>query len=179
MKWICETCIWLKIVWGTERITPYYQTQRRQYAFCSHPKIERGMVKAKRNCQYYQNVKFTKEGGIQYKGGEKVKIGDIPSEADRVPLADLPQTNELIALEEKVAEATKEKVGGLVITFQQRDKKTFPQKYSKISGRALAEAMIKLGIDDTEELQNSWYLYKLVAMRTGYPRYIPQKKLAK
>lgn len=112
-----------------------------------------------------------------------MKINQIPVETPRVDLSTLPPENELIAISEEYVEARevdgKPKVGGLIIRFKQRDGKQFPQKYSKISGAALVKAMEKLGIKDTEELQKNWYKYKLTPMRTGYPRYIPIKKLPK
>jgi hypothetical protein len=111
-------------------------------------------------------------------GGESevVELKGIPSEGERMELQDLPKDNVLKAVAEKVTEAQPNKTGGLVITFEQKDGKQFPQKYSKISGKALIDAMIKLNLKDTVDLQKSWYLYTLVSFRTGYPRYIPVKR---
>jgi len=111
-------------------------------------------------------------------GGEKmVELKGIPSEGERMELQDLPKDNILKAVAEKVTEAQPGKTGGLVITFEQKDGKQFPQKYSKISGKALIDAMTKLNLKDTIELQKNWYHYVLVPFRTGYPRYIPVKRV--
>lgn len=112
------------------------------------------------------------------RGGENemVKLEGIPSEGERMELQDLPKDNILKAVNEKVTEAQPNKTGGLVITFEQKDGKQFPQKYSKISGKALIDAMTKLKLEDTVDLQKCWMVYTLVAFRTGYPRYIPVKR---
>jgi hypothetical protein len=111
-------------------------------------------------------------------GGESdlVELKGIPSEGERMELQDLPKDNILKAVNEKVTEAQPQKTGGLIITFEQKDGKQFPQKYSKISGKALIDAMTKLNLKDTVELQKNWYHYTLVSFRTGYPRYIPVKR---
>jgi hypothetical protein len=112
-------------------------------------------------------------------GGESemVELKGIPSEGERMELQDLPKDNILKAVNEKVTEAQPQKTGGLIITFEQKDGKQFPQKYSKISGKALIDAMTKLGLEDTIQLQKNWYHYTLVSFRTGYPRYIPVKRV--
>jgi hypothetical protein len=91
-------------------------------------------------------------------------------------LQNLPKENVLKGVNEKFVESVPGKAGGLVITFEQKDGKQFPQKYSKISGKALIEAMGKLGLEDTVQLQKNWYHYVLMSFRTGYPRYIPVKR---
>jgi len=105
-----------------------------------------------------------------------VNIKEIPKEEPRIDLSELPQTNVLIAVEEYFVKETEDKTGGLVITFRQKDNREFAQKYSKVSGRKLIEAMDKLKIEDTEDLQKDFYEYQMTPMRTGYPRYIPVKK---
>lgn len=104
-----------------------------------------------------------------------VKLDEIPQEKPRVELADLPKENVLIAVEEHFVKATESKTGGLIITFRQKDEKEFAQKYSKLSGSVLNEALDKLRIKDTEELQKKWYRYEMTNMRSGYPRYIPKE----
>jgi len=105
-----------------------------------------------------------------------VKLEEIPSEGERVDLQHLPRTNVLKAVSEEFRQATATKTGGLVITFRTKNGKQFPQKYSKISGKALAEALKRLGLKDTKELQEAWYEYELTSFRTGFPRYIPVRR---
>jgi hypothetical protein len=105
-----------------------------------------------------------------------VKVEEIPEEGERVDLSKLPKQAELKAVSEEWVDAAEGKTGGLVIHYQTRDGKTFPQKYSKVSGKVLKNALRKLGVTDTAELQKAWYLYELQNMRTGYPRMIPIKK---
>ena len=118
---------------------------------------------------------------VKTQKGEKkqtmVNIKEIPKEEPRIDLSELPQTNVLIAVEEHFVNATEDKTGGLVITFRQKDNQQFAQKYGKVSGRKLVEAMEKLKLNDTEDLQKSFYEYKMTPMRSGYPRYIPLKKI--
>lgn len=179
-KLICEKgCIWFQKVYGEEYVDEYhYYKILKEYWYCSHPKRMRGIGKYISRCPLFQTHLFK---GEQLVRGEKkmVNINEIPQEQPRVDLDSLPKTNELIAISETIVEATPEKTGGLVITFKQRDQKVFPQKYSKVSGSALITAMTKLGFTDTKELQKVWCTYELTAMRTGYPRYIPVKKLSK
>lgn len=106
-----------------------------------------------------------------------VKIKDIPAEGERIDLKELPREAELMAVSEKYKEPAEGSTGGLVITFKLRDGRTFPQKYSPVSGAVLARAMKKLKIKDTEDLQKDWYNYELTAMRIGLPRMIPVKKV--
>lgn len=139
--------------------------------------IPRGKGKwdIERDCQtcFFARHQKTLNGGDL----KKMKIKDLPKEKPRVELGDLPQTNILIAVREEMQEETvtdgQKKVGGLVIWFAQKDKKEFPQKYSKISGQKLAAAMLRLGLEDTKDLQKEYMTYKLEPMRVGYPRYIP------
>jgi len=106
-----------------------------------------------------------------------VKLSEIPEEAPRLELATLPPEIEALALNEEVKEAQPNKTGGLVITFKTRQGESFPQKYSKISGAALKHALAELGYDGTEPLFKSWHLYKMQTFRTGFPRYIPVKRV--
>lgn len=106
-----------------------------------------------------------------------VKRTEIPVEQPRLELAKLPQEAELLAVKEEMRAATEEKTGGLIITYQTRQGEQFPQKYGKIAGAALVKALEKLGLNDTEALAKSWYLYVMTSFRTGFPRYIPTKKV--
>lgn len=106
-----------------------------------------------------------------------VKIGEIPSEGEKLDLTKLPQELVAIATEEKMQEATGGKTGGLVITFKTKSGQVFNQKYSKMSGAVLATALKKLKIDDTLELQKAWYKYYKTDMRMGFPRMIPVEKV--
>ena len=105
------------------------------------------------------------------------KLSEIPEEQPREELATLPPENILLALKEEVKEAQPNKTGGLVITFKTREGKTFPQKYSKISGAALKQALKQMNYDGTEPLFKGWHHYVMTAFRTGFPRYIPDKKV--
>lgn len=105
-----------------------------------------------------------------------VGIDEIPSEGERVDLEKLPKEAELLAINERIQEAQSGKTGGVVITYQNREGLTFPQKYSKISGKALIDAMRNLKYDSTKALFKWWHHYNLTPMRTGYPRMIPDKK---
>lgn len=129
-----------------------------------------------------------------------VKIDDIPTEEGRIELDKLQDFMDahnnrvpFIAIKETIQVETEDKTGGVVISFQtpvpfkanydmEQDKRTvklyeeglkLTQKYSKVSGTKLTEAMENLELNDTEELQKNYYLYKLQGMRMGYPRLIP------
>jgi len=108
-----------------------------------------------------------------------VNINEIPEEKARLDLADLPQTNTLKLITEEIRGATtregKPVTGGLLITFEDKQGNQFPQKYSKVSGAILREALQKLGYKTTEPLK-TWHNYKMVPQRVGYPRYIPTGK---
>lgn len=125
-----------------------------------------------RHCPYYLSIHQT-----ELKGGKtnQMKIDNIPSEKGRVELNDLPQTVDLKAIEEKTVEASTGKSGGLIITFELRDGRQFPQKYTKVSGAKLVEAMENLKLTDTTDLQDAWFTYKMTIMRIGLPRMIPVK----
>lgn len=107
-----------------------------------------------------------------------VKLKDLPAEEERIDLKELPRETDLIAIEEKIQEATEGRSGGLVITYKLKDERTFPQKYTVVSGAVLQRALKKLKIKDTTELQDNWYHYELTAMRIGLPRMIPVKKVS-
>lgn len=107
-----------------------------------------------------------------------VNINEIPQEEKpRVDITKLPKKNILRATKEYTVEATDDKTGGLIIVFDQKDGKEVIQKYGKISGYKLAEALTKLNLKDTMQLQESFYEYVLTDMRSGYPRYLPVKKV--
>jgi len=126
-----------------------------------------------RHCPYYH---YIYQKGLVGGKTTNMKIDNIPSEKGRIELNELPQTVDLKAVRENTVEASIGKSGGLIIVFQLRDGREFPQKYTKVSGAALTEAMKKLKLTDTEQLQKDWYTYRLTIMRIGLPRMIPQKK---
>jgi hypothetical protein len=106
-----------------------------------------------------------------------VKIGDIPSEGEKLDLAQLPKELIAIATGEKMQEAAGGKTGGLVISYKLKNGQTFNQKYSKMSGAVLAAALKRLKLDDTLNLQDAWYKYQKTDMRMGFPRMIPVEKV--
>lgn len=108
-----------------------------------------------------------------------VDIGKIPSEGEVYDIADLPAELTLIATGEKYKEQEKGSIGGLVIYYADKDKKTVAQKYGKVAGYALQKAMKALGLKDTAELQEGYYKYKLTFMRSGYPRLLPIARAGK
>lgn len=105
-------------------------------------------------------------------------INEIPKEEkERMDLGNLPKQITMKATNEYFAKETEDKTGGLIINFETRDNKIVTQKYGKVSAKLLVEALNKLKLKDTEELQLSYYQYVLSDMRSGYPRYIPVKKV--
>jgi hypothetical protein len=105
-----------------------------------------------------------------------VKVEEIPEEGKRIDLSMLPPKAVLKATTEKWVEGGPGKSAGLVIYFQDRDGNVIPQKYGKVYGKMLKEALKKLGLASTDELQKDWYEYELRSGRTGFPRYIPVRK---
>lgn len=111
-------------------------------------------------------------------GGIKmVKIDVIPSEGERWELEDLPHTLDCKAVSEKVVGEREGKAGGLQIDYIDTSGKGFTQKYTLVSGAVLANALRKLKLTDTEQLQDAFYTYELTAMRIGKPRMIPISKV--
>jgi hypothetical protein len=112
-----------------------------------------------------------------------VKIDELPEEKERLSLAELPEEMILKAVAEvwkdDVKDATGKviKTGGLVIEFVTKDGKSITQKYSKIHSKTLKDALKKLGMKDTEELQKYWCRYRRTNFRTGFPRLIPVEKV--
>jgi len=112
-----------------------------------------------------------------------VKLDDLPEEKERISLAELPEEMILKAVGEAWKEDVKDatgrvvKTGGLVIEFITRDGKSITQKYSKIHMRVLKDALKKLKIEDTSELQKYWCRYKRTNFRTGFPRLIPVERV--
>ena len=130
--------------------------------------------KRPKHCIEFQpltRTKFVKDGEGM------VKIGDIPSEGEKLDLAQLPKELIAIATGEKMQEAAGGKTGGLVISYKLKNGQTFNQKYSKMSGAVLAAALKRLKIDDTLGLQDAWYKYQKTDMRMGFPRMIPVEKV--
>jgi hypothetical protein len=130
--------------------------------------------KRPKHCIEFQPItqtKFVKDGESM------VKLGDIPSEGEKLDLTKLPQELTAIATEEKMQEAAGGKTGGLVITLKTKAGQTFNQKYSKMSGAVLAAALKKLKLEDTLDLQKAWYKYVKTDMRMGFPRMIPTEKV--
>jgi protein involved in temperature-dependent protein secretion len=109
----------------------------------------------------------------------------------RFDLAVLPDEIELKANGEKFAPATVvevtdastkitktvRKTAGLLIYFDTRDGKALTQKYSKMSATVLKDAMKKLKLTSTEDLQQGWFKYRKTPMTMGNPRLIPFEKL--
>lgn len=108
-----------------------------------------------------------------------MKIDEIPDEGERIDLKELPQKIELLWMREEERPAAQGKTGGLIIWYKTRSGATVPQKYSKIAGGALKKALKQLGYTNTEQLGEYWHLYELTSLRTGFPRYIPVKRLEK
>jgi len=106
-----------------------------------------------------------------------VNFNALPTEKPRIDLETLPNKLVLRAVREEYREAKEGKTGGLVIWYETEDGKEFPQKYSKIHGNALKNALLKLGFQSTEELQNWWCEYEKTSFRTGFPRMIPVRKV--
>ncbi len=109
-----------------------------------------------------------------------VRLEEIPQEKDRVDLSQLPFTAQLIAVSEEMVQPETGKTGGLLIRYKMLSDgdfkdMDFPQKYSAMSGTVLYQALNKLGLKDTIDLQTTVCEYKLTPMRTGFPRYIPVK----
>lgn len=140
--------------------------------FChAYPKYIRLPPKRCDKFQALTQTKFVKDGE------DMVKIGEIPSEGERLDLTKLPQELTLIATGEKMQDASSGKTGGLVINYKTKSGQTLDQKYSKMSGAVLAAALKKLKIDDTLDLQKAWYKYQKTDMRMGFPRMIPTEKV--
>jgi hypothetical protein len=106
-----------------------------------------------------------------------VEMDKIPDEGQRIDLGSLPETAELIAVSEQEVPQSERKAAGLVVMFKNRDGSIFPQKYTRVSGRVLKQALAKLGYKSTEPLFKAWHEYKMTPMRQGFPRYIPTKKV--
>jgi hypothetical protein len=112
-----------------------------------------------------------------------VKLDELPEEKERISLTELPEEMVLKAVRETWRDDVKDesgrviKTGGLVVEFITKDGKSITQKYSKIHSKTLKEALKKLGIKDTEDLQKIWCRYKRTNFRTGFPRLIPVEKV--
>ena len=154
-------------------VTPNYVRYEPPTAVARCKTLHQVIIVLRKRCPHYLS---TKQTTIQVGDKGMVKIGQIPSEGERLELSDLPKEIELIALSETFKEANGGKTGGLVIKYQVRDGRTFDQKYTKLSGHVLVTALKKLKIDDTVDLQKNWYIYNLTPMRMGFPRMIPVKK---
>lgn len=133
-----------------------------------------------------------------------VKLGELPTEGDRIQLSKLQEFMEsiggkveLIATSEEYQKEDKEnnKVAGLNIhlitrvpfvcnfDFDKGEETPEPieyeeglpvtQKYGKMASKILIDNLESMGIDDTEALQTGYFVYRLRAMRMGYPRLIP------
>jgi len=126
-----------------------------------------------RRCKHFTPLTQTK---LVIGGDRMVEIDEIPSEGARLDLANLPKEADLIVTSEKFQETIAGKAGGLILTFQLKDGRTFQQKYTKVSGAELLQAMKKLGLKNTLQLQQDYYHYELTQMRIGFPRMIPKAK---
>ncbi|NVM22655.1 MAG: hypothetical protein HWN68_12860 [Desulfobacterales bacterium] len=137
-------------------------------------KLDRYIQKIRQTCKHFLDHYDTR---LHIGGDGLVKIKEIPTEAERIDLKELPREAVLMAVSEKIQPSAEGRTGGLVITYKLKDGRTFPQKYSPVSGAVLGRALRKLKIKDTEELQKNWYKYELTAMRIGLPRMIPREKV--
>jgi hypothetical protein len=135
-----------------------------------------------------------------------VKLDDLPTEQERVQLDKIQEFMEslggkinLIATDEDWQKPASGKTGGLKIHYitevpficnfnfdkgiavdepiTYEEGLPVTQLYGKMASRILRENMEKMGIDDTEDLQDARYWYRLRAMRTGFPRLIPFEKV--
>ena len=136
-------------------------------------KLLKVIRKLRKKCKHYQPYTQTK---LRIEVNGMVKTEEIPSEGARMDLQNLPAEIDLKALEESTVAESAGKSGGLKITFENRQGAKVTQKYTQISGAKLQEACRRLKIKDTEELQTTWYHYKLTDMRMGYARFIPVSK---
>lgn len=109
-----------------------------------------------------------------------VKIGEIEVSKETIELGSMKLGDKFIlkAIKEKTTSATSDKVGGLTITFEEREtERQVTQKYSKSFAKVLIECMEKLGLKDTLELQNQYYEYEVQQVgRNIYPRLFPTSK---
>lgn len=176
-KYLCFRCKhyyirYLKAYWSDTQYgyRKYHSEEEAYYCYG----YERYVQKAKTKCPKFIDRKTPE---LIIGGDGMVKLKDIPSEAERIDLKELPQEAELIAISEKYKAGVEGSTGGLIITFKLRDGRTFPQKYSPVSGAVLGRAMKRLKLKDTKNLQDNWYNYKLTGMRIGLPRMIPDKKV--
>lgn len=176
---ICVKCQHITTV-ITDSIRPRYafdpvgeKTHQINY-FCNH--YAKFIHKVGISCPKFLSVTQTKVNGGDVK---MVKIENIPTEGERVDFKTMPNEMELIAISEEQVEKSAGKTGGLAITYETRDKKELTQKYSPMFAQLLVDALKKLKLTCTEDLQKDWYLYKQVPARMGYPRMIPQRKVSK
>jgi len=121
----------------------------------------------------------TYQTSIKQGGDNMVKIGEIPTEGERLELADLPKELIAHATEERMVEKTEGKSGGLVVKYITDKGKTFAQKYTQVSGATLMRELTRLKVKDTKDLQKNWFKLELTQMRIGKPRMIPIEKLEK
>jgi len=174
---LCLSCVSLKqeeveeVLWEKVNGKP---TLVRTIVIWHCNKRQQDILTAPTTCKNYLPLTQTK---LTIGDDGMVKVDEIPSEGARIDLKDLPNEADLIVTGEKMIEATAGKTGGLALTYQLRDGRSFTQKYSKVSGAELITALKKLGYATTEPLSKHWHHYKLVAMRIGFPRMIPQNKV--
>jgi hypothetical protein len=174
---LCLRCTYLE----QEETDAHYERNERGYRTWQYDAIDwyckiqyKYIHKIPKHCIEFQPLTQTK----WIKGeNNMVKIGDIPSEGEKLDLAQLPKELIAIATGEKMQEAAGGKTGGLVISYKLKNGQTFNQKYSKMSGAVLAAALKRLKIDDTLGLQDAWYKYQKTDMRMGFPRMIPVEKV--
>ena len=129
-----------------------------------------------------------------------VKIDDLLQDTGRIDLDELQNfmdahTNRipLIAIGERMQEASKDKTGGLNIIFstpipfdalydidekkrgkaRYEDGLRFTQKYGKVAGSRMTEILKKLEYGGTDELFERFHVYSLQNLRSGYPRVFP------
>lgn len=176
-KPLCLSCIHLNTItvdgyeyknrWGTYSWTNSYKSY-------SCRRLRQGILKLRHRCKHHTPpTQTTLNGGAN----PMVKIDDIPSEGERYELKDLPSELNLIATEEKIVEGAEGKAGGLQIEFEDPQGKRLTQKYTMVSGAVLTKALKELKVEDTIDLQEVFYTYRLTMMRIGKPRMIPVSKV--
>lgn len=176
-QYLCPKCVYLNrhhVPERFEQVGKYRYIRIPEETYWDCDKTLRNIVTVRTKCKLFVPITQTNlEGGKL----QMVKINEIPSEGERINLDDLPKQVELIATSEKIQAGQDGKAGGLIITYMLRDGRTFPQKYTKLSGLHLGNALKELKLSDTMDLQDNWYLYTLTPMRMGYPRMLPIKKV--
>lgn len=173
----CFNCVYLRQYeadpykyydrWG--RLT---QVEGEIVAYCT--KQLRAIQLIRNQCKDFLSVK---QAYLNIKGDGMVKLTNIEAEKEKYDLNSLPETIELIAVDESIQQASTGKSGGLKIVFEDREGRQLTQLYTPMSAKVLIEACKTLGITDTTQLQDNLYNYRRTSMRVGFPRMIPFEKV--